>query len=114
MDFSFCDFFVSFGGTFPPNCSAAFVQSVNEQDKLKVIRLRVGGCDRVKIKKLVDTFPNLYSLDISQSVLTSLYSMHLEHKQLVKFNASHNKIEHFPYEFFSKRVESMEKFNQIR
>lgn len=85
----------------PANCSSTFLERLNEENKLKVIRLKVGACDHGKLKELVNTFPNLHTLDISQSGIESLDSFDLQHKQ-VKFNVSHNEINEIPKDFFSK------------
>lgn len=55
------------------NCSDLFSQSFNKQDKFKVTRLKVGGCDHFKVKELVNEFPNLYELYISNSEFDDRY-----------------------------------------
>lgn len=86
----------------PVNCTTTLLQNLNETDKLKVIRLKVGGCDHDKVNQLLSEFPNLNSLDISQSGIESLDSYDLHHEHLTKFNASHNKLKKIPANLFSK------------
>lgn len=65
-------------------------------------RLKIGGCDHSIIKKFVNEFPDLYSLDISHSRFNSLHSLRLEHKNVVKLNISHNNLIYIAKEFFSQ------------
>ncbi|XP_031637061.1 chaoptin-like, partial [Contarinia nasturtii] len=79
-----------------------FFDLLDERDKLKVVRLRIAGCDHAIIKRYAESFPNLLLLDISYSNIESLESLDLQHKHLVKFNASHNKLKDIPENFFAK------------
>lgn len=87
-------------GPVPTKCSAAFFESLNQQEKLKVIRLKVRSCNHDKIEELVNAFSNLQSLDISQSGLSSLEPFDLQHEHLQKINVSHNQIRKVPDSFF--------------
>lgn len=91
----------NYEGTVPVNCSMTFLSTFQTYNKSKVTQLKVGGCDPDKIHQFIEDFPNLHSLDISFSGITTLDSFNLKHKQLVKVNASFNLLSEIPRKFFA-------------
>lgn len=91
----------NFEGIVPEYCSSLF-SVTNVTNESKVISLKVGGCDSDVIKQFVEKYPNLRSLDISQSGIDSLYSFNLKHDHLAKVNISHNRLTTLPRQFFSQ------------
>ncbi|XP_055306204.1 protein artichoke-like [Sitodiplosis mosellana] len=88
----------SFKPALPVYCSASF-SITNITDKLKVKHLKVGGYLIDEINELIQDYPNLDSLDISYSGIDYFI---LQHKHLVKLNATHNQLLHYPFEFHLK------------
>lgn len=61
----------------PANCSTSF-SVANVTDKTSTIALKVGGCGYDTTKQIVANFPNLHSLDVSESGLKFLDSFGLQ------------------------------------
>lgn len=70
----YCD---NFNKNLPANCSPSF-SVANVTDKTNKIVLKVGGCDYDTIKQFIENFPNLLSLDASESGLKFLDSFDLQ------------------------------------
>ncbi|XP_031636592.1 chaoptin-like [Contarinia nasturtii] len=106
----------SYEEVLPENCTTTFLQWIGTCDKSKVTQLKIGGCDPDKVVQLVSDFMNIRSLDISHSGYESLDAFDLKHQQLVKVNASHNRLTKIPIKFFSNILNVVEvdfSFNEL-
>lgn len=95
-----------FEGDLPENCSTKFLYTLKTDDtfsKWDVSRLKVGGCNVSNVNRLFYDFPNVSELDLSQSAIESLDSYDIPNN-LLKFNASHNKLSEIPEGFFENML----------
>lgn len=83
----------------PENCSPSF-QLDNTTDKSSVIHLKLSGCSGDKVNQLIESYPNLHSLDVFG--VKSLDSFQLKTKNLVKLNVFHNELTSIPSNFFAQ------------
>lgn len=94
----YCD---NYERTLPANCSTTFLTTVKTYNKSKVSALKVRGCDSNTFHQVVDDFQNVHLLDISYSGIETLDSFELKYDQLVKVNASYNRLSKISSEFFA-------------
>ncbi|XP_031635436.1 chaoptin-like [Contarinia nasturtii] len=103
-------YWTNYEGSVPVDCSMTFQCAIAAYNKSKVTKLKLGGCDSVKVTKIAEDFPNLNALDISHSGIESLDHFNLHHEHLMSLNASHNRLTQIPINFFFKltRIESVD------
>lgn len=76
------------------NCS----EEMDSIQPLKVIQLKIEGCDHSTVLSVIKIFTNVHELDISYSKYESLDCLDSKLDKLRKLNTSHNRISEFPLE----------------
>lgn len=77
-------------------------------DATQVAELGTTGCDEDTVLGFIQRFRRVRSLDISHSEFRSLSWLDLKLDQVVKFNASHNELNHLTAELFKKLPDIVE------
>lgn len=83
------------GGSLPSNCSAASASAGSQpiNDAASLENLKFQKCDSADVLNTTKLYPNIRTLDISNSDYNTIDWLNVQLNNLMHLNASHNKIE---------------------